>query len=433
MNYSALSMDERKAILMGRLNSLVVFTTLVYAVLDRYLSINVAFSIYASFLLFAFINWLLIKYKHIEISKVFGLLAFNIMIFAIATSEPFTTGMHLQYVTAGAVALALYGYEQWKHAVFFVLLALVLDLMVFTMDFSIIPRRYVEEEQARIFFVLNTVIAASVSVYVFILNSKINYESELALQENEKVIRAKNDALKKVNAELDRFVYSASHDLRSPLSTLTGLINLSKMEKEDKMKLEYLDLMQNRIRSMDSFISEIIDYSRNSRLELKMEPINLKNCLQAILNDLQYTSGKERITIHCNIPDDLEINSDRSRLKIVFTNLISNAIKYHDPAKKEPWIKLCGEKNHRYVHIKVEDNGLGINSDLKDNVFDMFYRAHEHSSGSGLGLYIVKEALSKLSGSIQLMSKEGEGSVFSVTLPLQTKTVDAQEHSESTL
>jgi signal transduction histidine kinase len=207
-------------------------------------------------------------------AKVFGLVLFNVMIFIVATSEPFSTGMYLQYVTAGSVALALYGYEQWKGALLFVLLSLILNVIVFTSEVSFIPWRAVESDQANVFFVINTLIAAVVSVYAFMFYSKTNYESELALKANENIIRNQNAELLKANEELDRFVYSASHDLRSPLATLTGLINLSKLEKDDAEKLKYLDLMKERIRAMDSFISEIIDYSRNSRVEVKKEDVN---------------------------------------------------------------------------------------------------------------------------------------------------------------
>ncbi|MBZ0244867.1 MAG: HAMP domain-containing histidine kinase [Cyclobacteriaceae bacterium] len=402
---------------MKHINLLVVVATVAYAFLDKYLGIIVAPYVYVGFLLFATINGLLIRYGYIEVAKVFGLLVFNIMIFVIATSEPFSTGMYLQYVTAGSVALALYGYEQWKGALFFVLLSLTLNVIVFTSEVSFIPWREVDTQQANVFFVLNTLIAAVVSVYAFMFYSKTNYESELALKANEKLIKAQNEELLKTNAELDRFVYSASHDLRSPLSTLTGLINLSKLETDDAEKSKYLDLMNERIRAMDTFISEIIDYSRNSRVAVKKESVNAKILLESIADDLRYHAGKGRIAIHWEIPEDLAIITDVSRLKIVFSNLISNVIKYHDPDKEISWIKLKAEAVSQQVLFTVEDNGIGINKELKGNIFDMFYRAHEHSTGSGLGLYIVKETLAKLNGMIKVESSEGEGSRFLVTLP----------------
>lgn len=344
------TLSQRRSVLMKRINLLVVVATVAYAFLDKYLGIIVAPYVYVGFLLFAAINGLLIRYGYVEVAKVFGLLLFNIMIFIIATSEPFSTGMYLQYVTAGSVALALYGYEQWKGALFFVLLSLILNVIVFTSEVSFIPWREVDTQQANVFFILNTLIAAVVSVYAFMFYSKTNYESELALKANEKLIKAQNEELLKTNTELDRFVYSASHDLRSPLSTLTGLINLSKLETDDAEKSKYLDLMNERIRAMDTFISEIIDYSRNSRVAVKKESVNAKIFLESIADDLRYHAGKGRIAIHWEIPEDLAIITDVSRLKIVFSNLISNAIKYHDPDKEISWIKLKAEEIGR-AHV----------------------------------------------------------------------------------
>lgn len=417
MNPENRSLGEKRGVLMKHLNLLVFIVTCCYVLLDKYLGIEVENYVYLGFFLFALINALLLKYDHIEISKIFGLGVFNLMVFLTTTSEPFTTGMHLHFVTAGAVALALYGYEQWAKATLFVLLSLTLDVVAFTGDTSYIPWREVSNHQARVFFILNTLIASAVSVYTIMLYSKINYDSELALRANERVIKKQNDELIKTNAELDRFVYSASHDLRSPLSTLTGLINLSKLETDEVEKSKYLDLMSDRIKAMDIFISEIIDYSRNSRVEVKTEPINAKLFLESIADDLRYQAGKECIEIFWEIPEDLVITTDVPRLKIIFSNLISNAIKYHDPAKEISWIKLRAEEALQKIKIIVEDNGIGINKDLLGAIFDMFYRAHEHSTGSGLGLYIVKETLTKLNGSILVDSTEGEGCRFQVVLP----------------
>lgn len=419
MNPRYRTLDEKRGALIKHLNLMVFLVVVSYALLDKWLGIEVGTYVYLGFFTFTLINGLLIKYNLIEISKFFGLFTFNIMIFLTASSEPFATGMHLHFVSAGAVALTLYGYEQWIKASLFVLLSLILHVIVFAGNFSLIPWRDVNAEQASLFFMLNTLTAAAVSVYAVMFYSKINHDSELALVANEKLIRKQNDELIKTNKELDRFVYSASHDLRSPLSTLTGLINLTKLEKDPTEQLNYLNLMGDRVKAMDSFINEIIDYSRNSRVEVKREQINTKVLLSSIIEDLQYLANKESIEIHWEIPEDLILITDVSRLKIVFNNLISNAIKYHDPRKQLSWIKLKGERILEQILIVVEDNGIGINNELKHNIFDMFYRAHEHSTGSGLGLYIVKETLAKLNGSILVDSIEGQGCKFQVTLPYQ--------------
>lgn len=408
---------------MIRLHILVIIATVIYALLANYLGIAVESYIYVSFLIFAFVNILLIRYGYIEFSKIIGLLLFNILVFLVASSEPFATGMHLHFITAGAVALALYGYEQWKGAIGFVFLSLVLDIISFKTNISFIPLREFTTEQEKIYFILNTIIASSVSVYTILLFSKINYETEKSLYQNEQIINEQNKQLLKTNSELDRFVYSASHDLRAPLSTLMGLINLSESENNADSKTEYLKLMKERVESMDSFIDEIIDYSRNNRSELKIITVNIRNLLEIIIDDLRFIPDSEHVSICWDFNEDIILQSDETRLKMVFTNIISNGVKYRDTKKEESWIKLKGEIADSKVIVTVEDNGVGIEKSLQNQIFDMFFRAHEHCNGSGLGLYIARESMTKLSGTISMVSVEGEGSTFIVSLPVDNISV----------
>jgi signal transduction histidine kinase len=111
------------------------------------------------------------------------------------------------------------------------------------------------------------------------------------------------------------------------------------------------------------------------------------------------------------------VESDKNRLRIVMSNLIANAMRYHDLRKVERYIRVKHQMNGRVFYLKVEDNGQGIALEQHNRIFDMFYRGNEQSKGSGLGLYIVRETLTKLSGSIQLESAPGIGSTFTVKLP----------------
>jgi signal transduction histidine kinase len=115
------------------------------------------------------------------------------------------------------------------------------------------------------------------------------------------------------------------------------------------------------------------------------------------------------------LPKDFEIVSDQLLLQSVLQNLIHNAINYR--GAEAPWIKITARKNDDAVEIEVADNGLGIPPDIKDKVFNMFYRGHPDSSGSGLGLFIVKNAVDKLQGHISFDSKLNIGTCFKVTLP----------------
>jgi signal transduction histidine kinase len=180
----------------------------------------------------------------------------------------------------------------------------------------------------------------------------------------------------------------------------------------------YLGLITDRVHALDKFIKDITDYSRNNRLEIIKEKLNVKYLVEEVWDMLKYAPEAENIRMMIELPEHLEMETDRTRLKVILSNLISNSIRYHDASKQDKYIRLRYEENIRSFDLMVEDNGQGIDPQYHQHVFDMFFRASETSKGSGLGLFIVKETLEKLSGSIQLESKPGIGTTFKVALPV---------------
>lgn len=234
---------------------------------------------------------------------------------------------------------------------------------------------------------------------------------------SEAQIIEQNRLLAKANDELDRFVYSASHDLRAPLSSLLGLISIAKRTDRQEEIAACLSMMEERVNTMDGFIREITDYSRNSRLEVSREPIALHKLIHGIIENLRYVNGASSITIHVGIPTDTIIQTDPGRLKVILNNLISNALKYQDTKKPDQKIEIGYTLSGQRSSIYVRDNGQGIAPEHQSKIFNMFYRASENSDGSGLGLYIVKETLDKLGGSILVESEPEKGSTFTIFLP----------------
>jgi PAS domain S-box-containing protein len=233
------------------------------------------------------------------------------------------------------------------------------------------------------------------------------------------LVKEQNSGLKKLNAELDRFVYSASHDLRAPLSSVLGLIEIAEMEIKDPQPRHYFSMMKGSINRLNRFIQDIIDYSKNSRLEVEKEPIDFKEVVSEVTDDLKFLEGADKIRIGFDIDDSKVMLSDKGRIKILLSNLIGNSIKYHNLDQEEPRIRISTQINGRYGKINIEDNGIGIPEEHQAKIFDMFYRASYKSGGSGLGLYIVKEIVQKLHGSISVESQPGKGTKFSITLPLE--------------
>jgi signal transduction histidine kinase len=145
--------------------------------------------------------------------------------------------------------------------------------------------------------------------------------------------------------------------------------------------------------------------------------VNLNVLLTEVVDSLAFSEKASQIKIEKAIPASLELITDSSRLKVILANLISNAIRYSDLKKEPPFILIEASSNVEEVKIMVKDNGQGIAPEHHVKIFDMFYRASVNSKGSGLGLYIVKESLDRIGGSIKLSSELGVGSTFTVVLP----------------
>lgn len=248
------------------------------------------------------------------------------------------------------------------------------------------------------------------------------------IKDKSNLLKKKNKELKKLNEELDNFLYSTAHDLRSPLSSLLGLVNLVRIENTQPVIVEYIALMEKSILRSESFISQIVSYSKNKRTEIKVEYIDLNTLISDILADHQFFEGALRIQKVVKVVEIVPFYSDRGRLLILFNNLISNAIKYADVDKDLQFFKIFVNVNQHEAEIEFTDNGIGIDESHLKNIFDMFYRAHQHSKGSGLGLYIFKETVHRLGGHASVESTVGFGTKFYIRIPNLVDTVRAQEN-----
>ncbi len=227
----------------------------------------------------------------------------------------------------------------------------------------------------------------------------------------------RNLELLKINSELDQFVYSTSHDLRSPLTSIEGLLSLIKEEQDPIKKDEFIELIQRSVGKLDVFIKRIIDYSRNSRLPTNIQKINFDYLFNDIIELLKFGANASAIRFEVAVKGDFDFYSDYDRLHIIISNLISNAIRYHNPRVMDNYILIKAGLSENEVVISVADNGLGMEASNLDKIFDMFYRISSKSEGSGLGLYIVKESVNKIDGTIKVESVINEGTQFTIRVP----------------
>lgn len=349
------------------------------------------------------------KGKHCR-ANYFLLPTVSITVYLFASSESPNTGSFIMFISTSLAAFAVFGYKQRLLSILFVVFTYSLFILAYFIDFSILPKRNYSDDMMLLNVIINFSVALTTSVMVVYLMIRLNHYNSVQLVQSNKL-------LVKTNEELDRFVYSTSHDLRAPLASVLGLIDIANRNADTGDVKQYLGMMKERVSSLDKFIRDITDYSRNNRIDVIKEKIGLADLVQEVWETLKHSPEAIGITFQIEIPNDAEIVSDKNRLRIVLTNLIANSIRYHDNRKLIKYIRLRYQINGKSFYIKVEDNGQGIHPDYQAKVFDMFYRASENSKGSGLGLYIVKETMSKLAGSVHLDSAPGVGTTFVVKIP----------------
>ncbi|MEQ8359072.1 MAG: PAS domain S-box protein [Cytophagales bacterium] len=239
-----------------------------------------------------------------------------------------------------------------------------------------------------------------------------------AIKSHQISLSEKNAQLKQVNEEMDYFVYSTSHNLRSPLSSTLGIVNLLRHDIDNETKLAYLDLIEKSIVRLDETIREITDYFQNTRSPIGAGQVDIEDIIETIEKDLEMTSFGEKNVLKKKINLGKQISGDPIRLRIILLNLISNAFKYSKKSERICHFE-CTVKNNKLQFI-IEDEGIGIPKEELQNIFKMFYRASNYSTGSGLGLYIVKHSVEKLKGKIKVESELGKGSTFTVEIPIKS-------------
>jgi len=235
------------------------------------------------------------------------------------------------------------------------------------------------------------------------------------LDKSEALLLSNNKDLRQANLELDKFVYSVSHDLRAPLTSVKGLVSLLKEKDEVENHTAYIEMIDESMDRQDEFIKKILAYSKVKRLSIEYKTINLRNFIDEIIKDLEYLLESKTITYQFHIELD-SIISDPIKLRIILQNIISNSINYRDDEKKS-FIKISSKLENENAIITVEDNGMGVKDEFKTRVFDMFFTDAPSDKGSGIGLYITKEAVLQLDGKIDLYSTYLKGTTMVVELP----------------
>jgi signal transduction histidine kinase/ligand-binding sensor domain-containing protein len=246
---------------------------------------------------------------------------------------------------------------------------------------------------------------------------EVNEQLEALVEQRTRKLEETIKQLDKTVTELDRFVYSASHDLSAPLKSVLGLVQIARMEKEAERISEYYNHIEFSVQKLDRVIKSMVEFSRNYHLDVQRSTFNFRDLVSEVLRELAFWPEARKIEFKNTVPENCIMKSDSQRLKVVLHNLISNSVKYADFTKESSYIHIDLHSNGQGNTIMISDNGMGIEQDRQSRIFEMYYRATERSHGSGLGLFIVKEIILKLGGSIGVKSSLGYGSIFVINLP----------------
>lgn len=228
--------------------------------------------------------------------------------------------------------------------------------------------------------------------------------------------------LQKTNDELNRFIYSASHDIRSPLTSILSVLELARADKEINDQHNYLEMIENCILQVDNLLKKIIEYYKN--LRAGNEPKESIDFAALIKTSIElYRIQNPNINFKVDIHQPVPFIGDAYRLELIINNIISNAVKYQKPDASDPAIWITIKADEDKADIIIKDNGLGIPQEHLDDVFKMFFRYNTTVTGTGIGLFVVKEALDKLGGTIAVQSNYGEGTNFEISIPNQPKAI----------
>ena len=235
-------------------------------------------------------------------------------------------------------------------------------------------------------------------------------------------LRYKNKVLANANFDLDNFVYTASHDLKAPVSNIEGLLHIlsDAVEQEQLDREEITQIMGYMKSSLKRFattikdLTAIVEVGKDSPDRIP-EKTDIHKIVENVKQDLSSLIKESNASIELISDDNLTIIFPKRNLKSIIYNLLSNAIKYRSPERSPKVIVKMAKVNGK-VHLSVSDNGMGIPVDMQENVFTMFKRFHDHVEGSGLGLYIVKRMVDNANGQIKVNSTLNEGTTFTIIL-----------------
>ena len=380
-----------------------------------------------------FICYLINENGRHKLARIVLLSFLNIFFFVYSSLAHHGLGIYLYYFAWVGLAAVVFEINENFYRFFFIGLSIVLTIVLFATNFNLFGEFDFGAIDLERSFIINFVSSITVLVFFIVFMVNMNEQSENKLISLASEIKTKNTELEKANRELDRFFYSASHDLKIPLMDIKGAINTALAENKNEEVLAYFEVLKERAQTLDNFLLDIIDYARNSQTGLRLEAVDIAALVDDVIRNFAFTKDADKIKFQTDVNCDYLIETDRVRLIVILNNIISNAIKYHSLEKRDPWVNIQAYYRDRKLTLIISDNGQGIDAELLPKIFDMFFRGTNQSKGSGLGLYIVKETVERMAGDVSVQSDFGKGTIFTLTIPAALSTTPVVKRKRVTV
>jgi len=409
--------EQRGNVLLSLFAIISIFICLIQVIVDSFNGVYYGVLMDCIILLIVASTYLLnLKGKHL-LAKVLFILTLNVIAFIYANIVPKETGTYFYFFPVIGMASLIFDNKNplLKNTLIIlpIVCVFILELTNYQAFGAINIQEGIDDPYSFPINLFISIILTSLGILqMMVINRKIDVKRLQITDE----LKHRNTDLQKTNTELDHFVYSTSHDLKAPLSSISGLINIAKLEVKEEKALEYFGMIDGRIDKLNAFIKDIIDLSRNARLDVVRNEVDVAELIDSVIENNRYIKDAESINFIKSVPAKHRFPMDKARVEVLLNNLISNAIKYHKH-EGDRWIKISILKVVKGLRFEIEDNGIGIDNSQQGKIFNMFYRGHEESEGSGLGLYIVSDVVSKLKGDISLTSELDRGTKITVVIP----------------
>ncbi|MBY0424563.1 MAG: HAMP domain-containing histidine kinase [Cytophagales bacterium] len=329
--------------------------------------------------------------------------------------------MHLWIFASACIPLMVFEIKEWFKLIIGIGIVLCSHFLVIPFDLAFETPHDVDFYNGPIFESVNFMLAMAfmagsifvyqlrdLRVYTYLINRLQITNTELV--EHEKM-------LLEANKELDNFVYRASHDIKGPLARLKGVCHVALMQTKDDDSRKFFMLLDNEALRLNTILNKLLQVKDLKMTTPEKESVNLKQAMLETLEGMKQFEGYKEVTFQLDIPEFLEVHTDRKLLTLLLTNIMDNAVLYRSLTSDKPTVMVHAGSTLTDVVIYIEDNGIGIPDDYLDKIFEMHFRATERSNGAGLGLFIVKNILDLLGGKIKIFSAPERGTRVEILIP----------------